>query len=165
MRWHTRHHDRRWNVVISGLGQLGSRWSVVCQSVLSGLRSHTRLSQARATRGDGCGATEHTAASPAPWIEWRARAGPTRSGTPSRCRRAAARRTITPTRPASGEVGSSACERGSPVRHLESPREECRWSAAERSCHLSPAAWPPRDGLSRSRRPRRSRSMPTSGPI
>jgi hypothetical protein len=76
MRWHTRHHDRRWHVVRSGLGQLGSRWPAVCESVLSGLRAHTRLSQARETRGDGCGATEHTAASPAPWIAWRAQGWP-----------------------------------------------------------------------------------------
>ncbi len=76
MSWNTRHHDMRWNVVISGLGQLFRRWSVVCHSVLSGLRAHTRLSQARATRGDGCGATDHTAASSEPLSEWRAKGWP-----------------------------------------------------------------------------------------
>jgi hypothetical protein len=75
-RWHTRPHDRRWNVVRSGLEQLGRRWSVVCESILSSLCAHPRLSQTRETRGDGWGATEHTAASPAPWIVWRARGCP-----------------------------------------------------------------------------------------
>jgi len=93
------------------------------------------------------------------------KAGPTRSGTPPRCRRAAARHTITPKPPASGDVGSPVFERCASVRYIESPREEYRWSTAERSCHWSPAAWPPRDGLSHSRRPRRSRSTQTSGPI
>ena len=63
-------------VGLSGLGQLCRRWYVVCQSVLSGLRSHTRLSQARETRGDGCGAPDHTAASPSPVVEWRAQGWP-----------------------------------------------------------------------------------------
>jgi hypothetical protein len=47
------------------------------------------------------------------------RAGPTRSGTPSRCRRALARRTITPKHPESGDLGSTAFERRSPVRQIE----------------------------------------------
>src|SRR2546422_5824302 len=76
MSWNTLHHAMRWNVVISGLRQLFRRWYVVCHSFLSGLRSHTRLSQARATLGYGCGATDHTAASPSPLVEWRAKGWP-----------------------------------------------------------------------------------------
>src|SRR6266849_5755231 len=76
MFWNTLHHDRRWNVVISGLGQLCRRWYVVYHSVLSGRRSHTRLSQTTETRGYGCAAPGHTAASPEPLVEWCAQVWP-----------------------------------------------------------------------------------------